>query len=461
MLDLLLTHAYFLAQDPHEQELMRPFPPLGIQYLTAWLRQAGFARVDWWDATFQPGPEAFVKVLDDTDPRAVGFYGHTITRPVAAGMIRRCRAQGRRVIAGGPDPVQYLDAYLDMGVEVVVIGEGEQTLQALVAHLAANRWAWDWSTLGEIDGIAFRAPDGTLQRTRPRALLRPLDRLPMPHRSPRDLAGYAAAWKARHGRTAMSMGTSRGCPYRCAWCSKQVYGDTFRRRTPGHVVDELLALRRDFDPDEIWFVDDMFTLNRQWVLDFCREKIRRDRPDSPIPFYLIGRAETLEEGVVSALAAAGCYRIYLSAESGSQKVLDAMEKGTDLNEIFRAGDLLRRHRIELGIFVMLGYPGEDRQDVVATLRMIRRLDPEVVLVSVAHPMKGTRFHEDVKDRVTGERGGRLLFDMARSPAFYERAQRLIWAEQAILRGAQRGDWRVALPGLIRWPGLRLGLEVGG
>lgn len=432
---------------------MRPFPPLGLQYLTAWLRREGLPAVDWWDATFQPGPAALLPVLDQADPRAVGFYGHTITRPVAAGMIAACRARGCRVIAGGPDPAQYLTEYLDMGVEVVVIGEGEQTLTELMRHLRANRWAWDPDALAQIDGIAFRAPDGAIRRTRPRALLRPLDRLPMPHRSPRDLAPYAAAWRDRHGRTAMSVGTSRGCPYRCAWCSKQVYGDTFRRRSVSHVIDEVLSLRRDFQPDEIWFVDDMFTLNRPWVLDFCKEKIRRD-PD-PVPFYLIGRAETLEEGVVAALKAAGCYRIYLSAESGSQKVLDAMDKGTDIAEIYRAADLLRRHGIGLGIFVMLGYPGEERRDVVATLRMIRRLAPEVTLVSVAHPMKGTRFYDAVQDQVTGQSGGRLTFQMRHSPAFYQRAQRLIWAEQAILRGG----WQ-AIPAALRWPGLRVGLEIG-
>ena len=134
-LDLLLFHAYFLSSDPHEQEIMRPFPPLGIQYIVAWLRQQGMDRVDWFDSTFAPGPESFYAELERTDPRVVGLYGHTITRPTARGMIAHCRAQDRRVIAGGPDPVQYLSEYLDAGVEVVVIGEGEQTTQALLEHL--------------------------------------------------------------------------------------------------------------------------------------------------------------------------------------------------------------------------------------------------------------------------------------------------------------------------------------
>ncbi|MFZ5475883.1 MAG: B12-binding domain-containing radical SAM protein, partial [Myxococcota bacterium] len=189
MLDLLLTHGYFLARDPHERTLMRPFPPLGLQYLVGSLREA-FA-VDWWDATFRT-PEEFAGALRDADPRVVGFYGHTITRPTTRSLVAQCA--GRRVIAGGPDPVQYLDAYFDMGVEVVVIGEGERTLAELMAHLRANGWRWG-SGLEDIDGIAFRR-EGKVVRTKPRALIRPLDSLPWPHRDRRDLDAYFAAWRA-------------------------------------------------------------------------------------------------------------------------------------------------------------------------------------------------------------------------------------------------------------------------
>lgn len=450
---LLLTHAYFLRQDPHEQQLMRPFPPLGLQSLVAYLRREGWNDTDWWDATFADGPADFLEVLQRENPTIVGFYGHTITRPVTMELVRACVERGCRVIAGGPDPVQYLDDYFDMGVEVVVVGEGERTVTALLEHLQTFG-CWKWEELTEIQGVAFRR-DGKVIRTGDRPLIRPLDSLPFPHRERRDLDAYFSAWKARHGKTAMSLSTSRGCPYRCTWCSKQVYGDTFRRRSPGHVVDEVLALRRDWNPDELWFVDDMFTLNRKWVLDFCETMQRRH---AVTPFYLIGRAETLDLELLTALKAAGCYRIYLSAESGSQKVLDAMEKGTDLQEIYRAASAMAKVGIELGIFVMLGYPGENRQDVVATLRMIRRLDPAVTLVSVAHPMKGTTFYEQVREQITGKEGGRLLFRMPYSPRFYDAAQRLIWAERAMVQGFRHGEAR-SLRSALKWPLWRAAVEI--
>lgn len=446
-MDLLLTHAYFLADDPHEAQIMRPFPPLGLQYLVAYLRREGFPATDWWDATFQAVGD-FPGVLADADPRVVGFYGHTITRPVAKGMIARAVAEGRRVVAGGPDPVQYVDEYLAMGVEVIVVGEGEITLAALMTHLRANGWRWDWATLADIDGIVFRAPDGTVVRTKPRALIRKLDTLPWPHRDRRDMDAYFGAWRARHGETAMSLTTSRGCPYHCTWCSKQVYGDTFRRRDPDAVIDELLHVRERFGPDQVWFVDDMFTINRTWVHRFSERVVARG---AVTPFYLIGRPETLDVDMVAALRRAGLYRMYLSAESGAQHVLDAMRKETTLAEIERGAGLLRGAGVEIGVFVMLGYPGEEKPDILATRDMLRRLDPEVTLLSVAHPMKGTRFYDAVADRITGESGGRLTFDMRYSPRLYDIAQRMIWADQGLRRAVRDRAPRDIVRNAVRWP----------
>jgi len=316
-------------------------------------------------------------------------------------------------------------------VEVVVVGEGEVTLAALVAHLQAHGGRWDHAALADVPGLAFQV-EGRVVRTAPRPLLRPLDQLPWPHRDRADLAAYFAAWRARHGETAMSMTTSRGCPFHCAWCSKQVYGDTFRRREPDAVIDELLALRHTFAPDQVWFVDDMFTLNRTWVDRFCDRMVARG---AQTPFYIIGRAETLEPRQLERLRAAGCYRIYVSAESGADHVLDAMKKGTSVAELRQAGHLLREAGIEMGAFVMLGYPGETHPDVLATRDLLRDLDPAVTLVSLAHPMKGTPFYEQVKDKVTGASGGRLTWEMARSPRYYDAAQRMLWADEARRRAA--------------------------
>lgn len=445
---VLLTHGYFLALDPHERELMRPFPPLGIQYLVAYLLREG-VEASWWDSTFAAGPEAFPSVLQQRSPQLVGFYGHTITRPTTVGLVAQALDAGCRVIAGGPDPVQYLEDYFAMGVEVVVIGEGEETLAELVRHLQENQGTWNFSTLHSISGVAF-SREGQVVKTSPRRLIRPLDSLPWPHRERSDLEAYFSAWRARHGQTAMSLTTSRGCPFHCAWCSKQVYGDTFRRRDPDAVIDELLALRKEYQPDQIWFVDDMFTLNRKWVERFCDRMVERN---AVTPFYIIGRAETLDESILTRLARAGCYRIYVSAESGADHVLQAMAKGTSVAEIDRAGVLLRQAGIEMGVFVMLGYPSEEKPDILATRDLLRRLDPAVTLLSVAHPMKGTAFYTAVANEITGQSGGRLRFNMRHSPRLYDVAQRMIHADLARAKSRSTGlGQRVSA--LLRYAGWR-------
>lgn len=467
-LDLLLFHAYRLADDPREQELMRPFPPLGLQYLVAWLRRAGRA-VDWWDATFASSLDDFHHRVAETDPRVVGLYGHTLTRHRALPILQRCRIEGRRTIAGGPDPVQYVDEYLDGGAEVIVVGEGERTLEALLTALDANAGAWDYAALREIEGLIFRTPTGEVVRTPERALIHPLDQLPWPARERRDLARYLNVWRERHGETALSISTSRGCPYGCTWCSKQVYGDSYRRRDVKDVVDEMVHLREVFAPDQLWFVDDMFTIQRKWVLAFCEEVVRRS---AQTPFYLVGRPETLDPELLAALKRAGCFRIYCSAESGSQVVLDAMNKRTTVDEILAAGKMLRAAGIELGVFVMLGYPPEELAEVRATTRMLRALDPAITLLSVAHPMRGTAFYDAVADQIRhppgwqSAHGGRLAFRMRYPMAFYEAAQRQIHTESGIRRKLARREidaelarlvlkwpaWRLAVEGLGRWPG---------
>jgi anaerobic magnesium-protoporphyrin IX monomethyl ester cyclase len=273
-------------------------------------------------------------------------------------------------------------------------------------------------------------------RTKARPLIKPLDQLPWPAREHRDLDAYFQAWRDRHGETALSMTTSRGCPYHCTWCSKQVYGDTFRRREPDAVIDELLALRARFSPDQIWFVDDMFTINKKWVHRFCTRMVERD---AVTPFYLIGRPETLDEDLVFALRRAGCYRMYISAESGAQHVLEAMKKESSVADIERGAGMLRRAGIELGVFVMLGYPGEEKADILSTRDMLRRLHPEVTLLSVAHPMKGTAFYDAVSNRITGEAAGRLTFEMRHSPRLYEAAQKMIWSDIGLRRKLARGE----------------------
>ena len=314
-----------------------------------------------------------------------------------------------------------------------------------------------------IAGIAFRDEDGTLVQTHPRALIRPLDRIPWPQRQRRDLQAYLDTWRTRHGQTALSMVTSRGCPFHCTWCSKQVYGDTYRRRSVEDVLGELHDIKTRFDPDQVWFADDLFTINRRWVHRFGQQVRARGLQT---PFYLVGRPGSFDPALCATLRQAGCFRVYLSAESGAQHVLDAMHKDGTVLQIRTAARLLHAHGIEVGVFVMVGYPGETPADVDATLAMLHDIRPEVVLLSMAHPMKGTAFYDEVADRIENPpgweqtHGGRLAFHMDQPRRFYDLAIRWMLAETELTRQLRAGRIDVRALGLLgRSVAYRAGMQV--
>ncbi|HEX4912665.1 MAG TPA: cobalamin-dependent protein, partial [Vicinamibacterales bacterium] len=227
-MDLLLANAYMLAADAEEQRIMRPHPPLGVLYLSSHLKARGFS-VGVFDGTFQT-LAAFDRVLQRERPRLAGIAVNMMTKRNALAMIAIARRRGARVVVGGPDPPHHAAAYLDAGADVVVIGEGERTLEELIPRLDAN------GDLSAVDGIVFKTPGGAIVRTAPRALLANLDEQPFPDRSAIDMPAYLNAWRQRHGVGTVSLITARGCPYTCTWCSRSVFGESHRRRSVTNVA---------------------------------------------------------------------------------------------------------------------------------------------------------------------------------------------------------------------------------
>jgi radical SAM superfamily enzyme YgiQ (UPF0313 family) len=281
----------------------------------------------------------------------------------------------------------HADRFLAHGADVIVIGEGEQTMHALVAA-----WSAGPAALDEIPGIAFRNDAGAVVRTAPRPLLRALDELPVPRREAIDLGRYLAAWRERHGQNAVSVSTMRGCPYSCRWCSRAVYGESYRRRAPRLVVDEIEALVRRYSPDLFWFVDDVFTIHHGWLQSFTDELARRGLR---IRYECITRADRLNERAVGLLEQSGCARVWIGAESGSQKILDAMDRRVTVEQVGAMINLAKQHGIETGTFIMLGYPGETEADIEATIEHLKRADPDQFTITVSYPIKGTPFYDDV------------------------------------------------------------------
>lgn len=389
-MSLLLTHGYFLEDDPKEMRIMRPYPPLGILYITAYLKSKGFA-VEVFDSTFQTR-RAFRDKLAQEKPQTVGIYCNLMTKLTVLEMIREAREAGAEVIVGGPEPPHYAEEFLHHGADVVVIGEGEMTLEALLPVLSDR----DDDTLSAIEGIAFKNTAGDIVRTPDRAYIKDVNALPAPDRSAIDIRRYMDAWKTHHGMSSLSIITARGCPYRCSWCSHTVFGESHRRRTPELIADEIAQMVEVYQPDALWFADDVFTISHKWLYRFAEEMKARHLH---LPFECISRADRLNEKVIKTLSELGCRRIWLGSESGSQRMLDAMRRDVTVDCIRDMTQTAQRYGIEVGLFVMLGYDGEEISDIEETVDHLKKTAPDTFLTTVSYPIKGTPYYREIESHI--------------------------------------------------------------
>jgi radical SAM superfamily enzyme YgiQ (UPF0313 family) len=430
MADVLLTHGYFLYEDPHELAVMKPYPPLGLLYISSHLKQQGVA-TELFDTTFSRLDDLHTH-LRETRPPVVGVYANLMTRSKVLQVISEAKSVGSHVVVGGPDPANYLDEYLSRGADVIVIGEGELTLQELVPHLLENGVA----RLGNVQGIAYRNDEGEIVRTEPRPMIADLDAQPFPDRAAIDQQQYVDIWRKHHGQGSVSLITARGCPFTCTWCSHSVFGYSHRRRSPKNVVDEVEHIVANYSPDLLWYADDVFTINHKWLYEYSAELERRNLR---LPFETISREDRLNEEIVQTLARMGCYRLWIGAESGSQKILDNMKRRTHADRVREMVHLLQKYGIEVGMFIMLGYEGEDRSDLQATVDHLKSAGPDTFLTTVAYPIKGTPYYNSVQDKVIARRdwesGSDRDYTIAgrHSPRYYQFATRWMVSEVALHR----------------------------
>src|SRR6266567_245399 len=389
-MDLLLTHGYFLYEDPKELQIMKPYPPLGILYICAHLRQTGI-QAEIFDSTFSTRQQLF-EVIQKGPPSVLGVYANLMTRANVIDILRCAKDAGWQTIVGGPDPGAYIEEYLDAGADFVVLGEGEVTLEELlpVLHGKSRR------PLEEIAGIAFRASNGSVTHTPSREQIRDINAQPWPAREAIDMDRYVSVWREHHGTGSVSLITARGCPYHCRWCSHQVFGKTHRRRTPASVADELAWLVERYHPDMAWMADDVFTIHHGWLFEYAAELNKRNLK---VPFECISRADRLNPQVVETLAKIGCFRLWIGSESGSQRILDAMERGVTVEQVQTAVALCRSNGIQTGMFLMWGYEGEELDDVEATIQHVKKTDPDIFFTTVAYPIQGTPYSTQVADRM--------------------------------------------------------------
>ena len=388
---IFLTHAYYINEDAAELRIMKPYVPLGILYISSYLKQHGF-NVELYDSTFKSFEDQKKKLLD-SKPEVIAVYCNLMTKLNVLPLMKFIRQElpKSKIILGGPEPPFYSEEFLDAGADIVVEGEGEVTMKELCEELSVEDY-----DLKKVKGIIFKNGTGLITKTPPREKINNIDELPMPDRESVELNLYLNAWKKAHGYSSVSVNTMRGCPYTCRWCSHSVYGTSYRRRSPEKTVEEISSIIKKYNSDMLWFVDDVFTISHKW-LNKVNQLLKEQ--NIKIKFECISRSDRLDEETLKTLKEMGCFRLWIGAESGSQKVLDLMDRRVDAAKTREIIKLTRNYGIEAGTFIMLGYPGENKRDIHETVKHLKDSMPDIFLTTVAYPIKGTPFFQEVEENI--------------------------------------------------------------
>ena len=452
MKSILFTNAYFYRFDPKQWDDKRPYPPYGTIYAAALMRSNGY-KVQLFDTNLRKEPSEIIPELQNNHDYLViyddGFnylskMCLTRMRDAALEMIRLANGKVKHIIVCSSDSTDHYEKYLDAGADYIILGEGELGLKEIIDQLAA-----DHIDKASILGIAY-LENGKAVKNPKRPVLRDLDSLPDPAWDLVNIEAYRNIWKTHQGYFSINIATTRGCPYKCNWCAKPIYGNRYNSRSPQRVAAEMEMMIRDHGVEHFWVCDDIFGLKPGWVQAFRDEIQKRNIK----PHYKIqSRVDLLlKEDNIEALAASGLKTVWVGAESGSQKILDAMDKGTKVEQIYEATHLLKSKGIEVCFFLQFGYLGENKEDIDKTIQMLLDLMPHDIGISVSYPLPGTKFFEMVKEQLDQKQNWTDSDDLAMmyratySPAFYRRLHRFV---HKVFR--RRQGWQ-QVKSLFRSPG---------
>lgn len=430
---VVFCHSYFLRFDPKQWTTAMPYPPLGTLYAAAYLRQHGI-EVAFHDIQFASGPSEIESTLKRIRPAVFVIYDDgfnyltkmclTNMREAAFQMQQLAKAIGCTVVVSSSDATDHAEKYILNGADYVLIGEAEQTLLELTQKIIRN----EFSSIGTIPGITYMQ-NGDLKNTGKRNVVRDLDLLPLPAWDLLDIRPYREMWMNHHGYFSLNLVTTRGCPYKCNWCAKPIYGNRYNSHSPENIVNMIAELQPKFDFSHIWFADDIFGLKPGWLAQF-NELVKSK--NLKFRYKIQSRADLLlQEDNIRHLAASGCDMVWMGAESGSQKILDAMDKGTTVDQIRQATHLLKKHGIKPAFFLQFGYPGETMDDIRKTIDLVNELLPYDIGISVSYPLPGTVFYERVKTELknktnwTDSNELALMFQNTYKSDFYKQLHRFV------------------------------------
>lgn len=434
MSKILFSHSYYYQLDPKQWKNKMPFPPLGTLYAAALMRKNGF-EVGLFDTNLLASPNKIQPILEKTTPKYLVIYDdgfNYLTKMCLTNMREACFemiAIGKKnnciVIVCSSDATDHYEKYLDKAADYIIQGEGEITLLELINSIENNQ------SVEVISGIVYRKE--TTKTVHPkRPVLQNLDEFPLPSWDLVDMNSYKAIWKQSNQPFTLNIATTRGCPYKCNWCAKPIYGNRYNAHSPEYIVNEIAYLKEQFGVTRFWMCDDIFGLKPNWVQEFNREL---DKKQLKINYFIQSRVDLLlKEDTIEALAQSGLEEVWVGAESASQKILDAMDKGTKVEEIYEATRLLKAKNIKVAFFLQFGYLTENKADIQKTIAMVDELQPDNIGISVSYPLPGTVFYDKVKDDLklkanwTDSDDFEMLFHGTYSSDFYRKLQRFVHKE---------------------------------
>jgi len=428
---LLFTHSYFLKFDSKQYQTAQPYPPLGTLYAMSYLRENGY-EVKLFDTMFCNSAKEIESTIDAFQPDVLISYDdgfNYLTKMCLTNMREACfemqqyaKKKGCKVITSSSDAADHFESYLHHGADAIAIGEAEQTVLELCNAFKTN------SSIELIAGIAY-LKNGQSVKTTKRSVIKDLDTLPSPAWDLLDISPYKKMWLEKHGYFSLNFVTTRGCPYKCNWCAKPIYGNRYNTHSAENIVKEIKKWQTEFGFTHVWFADDIFGLKPKWLNEF---EYFTKKENLHIRYKIQSRADLLlEEDNIKHLAESGCDMVWMGAESGSQKILDAMDKGTKVEQIYEATRLLKKHHIHVSLFLQLGYLGETIDDIKLTLKLVEDLLPDDLGISVSYPLPGTVFYDKVKDQLktksnwTDSDDLDLMFANTYKKEFYKQLQRYI------------------------------------
>ncbi|WP_299109175.1 radical SAM protein [uncultured Winogradskyella sp.] len=434
MLNVVFSHSYYYKFDLKQWNNKTPYPPLGTLYAASYLRQNGYS-VGVFDANLLDDPKTIEPYLKKHTPTTFVLYDDgfnyltkmclTTMREAAFQMIKIAKKQHCKVVVCSSDSTDHYEKYLDAGADFVIQGEGEITLKELLDTLEKHE------DTSEIKGLIFKHKEEIINNPK-RTVLRDLDILPLPAWDLIDIDAYKDIWKSGGNEFTLNIATTRGCPFKCNWCAKPIYGNRYNSHSPEYITKHIKYLSETYGVNRFWMCDDIFGLKPNWVQNF---NIELKKEKLYISYYIQSRVDLLlKEDTIGALAESGLKEVWVGAESGSQKILDAMDKETTVEQIYEATQLLKAKNIRVAFFIQFGYLGETKADIAKTIAMIKELAPDNIGVSVSYPLPGTPFYDKVKDDLklkanwTDSDDLAMLFKGTYSSKYYKKLQRYVHKE---------------------------------